>query len=185
MVQFALEVFSGSEDHSNWALILRKYTIESMQFLENRKWVSLYYHSINEQIFKRYLFEDHQIIDCSGLLHVQVGRGPPTFPTEGGEWTVEAMTDWTLSQKEMTKVSDEWNEGLQCKVLLHWFTFGQTTLPERCGLVGYMGELLLWGLIALKALKGSESDSTMEFAVFAVSKWVYELEDYTEIFSLQ
>lgn len=48
------------------------------------------------------------------------GIGPPTFPPAGGELTVETMTDFdNVTEKEMTQVSDESNEGIQCKVLLH------------------------------------------------------------------
>lgn len=37
--------------------------------------------------------KDYEIIDCSGLSHIWVGIGPPTFPTGDMELNVEVRTD--------------------------------------------------------------------------------------------
>lgn len=60
-----------------------------------------------------------------------------------------------------------------------------TGLPERCGLLGYVGTLTRGGLMAIKTLKGSESDATMG----TLDCWQFQSEclnstkDYSGVFS--
>lgn len=95
------------------------------------------------------------------------------------------MTDVdNVTEEEMTKVSDESKEGIQGKVRLHGFITRQTRLPERCGLAGHLGEWFFGDLIALRALRGSESESAKESlgGLQFQSECRNSTQDYSEIF---